>query len=156
MDDLLDINDLVLRDKHTERHILDIFAGVLKQCHAAIKQYNRVGVKTMDFEVPSYIYGKPRYDSNVLRNYLVYHLKDNGISVTVLSPNRLYISWKDEDLDLDKFLNRKSRIEQRSHDKIMGAPADHMTNIQLLRFRQERQRQLRRGPMEDIRSQAAH
>jgi hypothetical protein len=142
MDNVLDLNDLVRDDKQVEKHILKVFEDVLKQCHASIKQYNKVRVKTMEFEIPRYVYGKPLYDINVMRNYLIYHLTDNGLKVVPMSKNKLYISWREADLDIDKFVKRKTEAMERKQGRMFGEPADLVASIDTLKFRQERQRQL--------------
>jgi hypothetical protein len=155
MDNILDLNDLVRDDKQVEKHILNVFEGVLKQCHASIKQYNKVRVKTMEFEIPRYVYGKPLYDINVLRNYLIYHLTDNGLKVIPTDRNKLYISWREADLDIEKFVKRKTESMERKQGAMFGEPAELITNVNTLKFRQERQRQLMLERQERFDRQAA-
>jgi len=96
------------------------------------------------------ILGKPKYDVHVLRNYLVHHLRDNGLRVDILSDLVLYISWKETDIDLAKYLNRKTIIDNRAGNvyNINSCPVSVRPSgalkdqLDMLKFRQERQRKL--------------
>ena len=113
MDKILDIRELVKEDKKVEDVKLKIFADILSACHGLIRRYNAPPYrkKELVYQIPQFIYGKPRYNIDVLRNYLVYHLADNGLKVVALKDYQLYISWKETDINLD----RKSTRLNSSH-----------------------------------------
>ena len=113
MNQLLDIDELISENKKQESNRLDLFKTVLTQCHGLIKRHNKERIREMYYKIPAFIYGKPKYDMDVLRNYLVYHLEDNGLMVKIIDRYHLYVSWKESDIDLDKYMNRKSNIRNR-------------------------------------------
>lgn len=121
MNKLLNLEELLYNGKQRERNKLDIFESVLTQCHDTIKRYNKEDcARECTFKVPTYIFGKPVYDVDVLVNYLIHHLTDNGLYVQYLPDiGKLYISWKNEDIDENQYLKRKSLIESRTK-KIYG------------------------------------
>lgn len=145
MDQLLDIDGLVQENKRQESNRLGIFESVLVKCHSLIKRYNKNRIRDMEYTIPTFILGKPKFNMDILRNYLVHHLRDNGLKVEVLSPCLLYISWKEEDIDLSKYMHRKVLIDNRHSSLYMidsvSQPMDH-DRMNMLKFRQDKQRQL--------------
>lgn len=139
---VLDLTALVSDDKHIERHTLNTFKEILSACHELIKRYNKEQVKQMSYTVPSYQFGKPMYDVNVLTNYLLHHLADNGLYVYLAKSQEIFISWHDKDINIDKFLARKKCIQADHRNLITGMAAKPMNNIEALRLRQARQQQI--------------
>jgi hypothetical protein len=146
MNQLLDVDDLVQENKRQENNRLDVFENLLVQCHNLIKRHNKNRIREMEYTIPAFVLGKPKYNIDILRNYLVHHLRDNGLKVTILSPYHIYISWKEEDIDLSKFVHRKTLIDNRTSSLYMIDQVSHpridRSRIEMLKFRQEKQRQL--------------
>lgn len=122
MNKLLDLEQLIHENKGRERNQLHIFEGVLEHCHETITRYNREDrVRECTFSVPHMVLGKPMYDFDVLVNYLVHHLSDNGLYVEFWeSQDKLYISWRDEDINENQYLKRKALIEARQKPIMEG------------------------------------
>ena len=150
MNQILDIGELVQENKRQENNRMSVFEEVLRNCHSLIKRYNKQRIREIHYSIPPMILGKPKYDLHVLRNYLVHHLRDNGLRVDQLSDTVLYISWKETDIDLAKYLHRKTIIDNREGNvydinscptnvRPAGALKDQ---LDMLKFRQERQRKL--------------
>lgn len=116
MNKLLDLEEVVYENKKRERNRLAVFETVIDQCHAQIRRYNKEHkARTCLFSVPLVMPGRPPYDFDVLVNYLLYHLRDNGLHAQFMpETNQIYISWRDEDLDLEKYEQRRNRI-RNSH-----------------------------------------
>lgn len=114
MDRLLDLHTMINENKTREHQRLDIFKEILDQCHSQIRRFNRDHkVRECYFSIPIIKFGKPLYQLDVLVNYLLYHLHDNGLYAEYLKDrNQIYISWKDEDIDIDRYEQRKKRIKQ--------------------------------------------
>ena len=162
MDKILDIRELVKEDKRQEDVRLKIFSEILTGCHQLIRRYNAPPYrkKELVYQIPQFIYGKPRYDIDVLRNYLVYHLSDNGLKVVSLKEYQLYISWKETDINLAKFIKRRQTVRQQKPElevnkdcaradidepeTYLGRPDPRNSDsfINMLRFRQARQREI--------------
>jgi hypothetical protein len=157
MNELLDIGELVQENKRQESTKLSVFEEVLKRCHVLIKKYNKERIREMNYTIPHMILGKPKFDMSVLRNYLIYHLRDNGLKVEVLDNddpdcNVLYISWKETDIDLSKYLNRKTVINNRGTSIYnieqpslrLGKEQSSSKQLDMLKFRQEKQKEILR------------
>jgi len=146
MDTFLDIQELVKERRKHENGRLQIFKTVLQQCYNIIKRYNKEKIYEMDYKIPLFVLGCPKYDIDALKNYLLYHLKDNGLKVIVLKDGyTLYISWKETDIDLEKYLTRKRSMEQNLCMDQEGMPRQAKTeqvSLSTLKYRQEKQRQL--------------
>jgi len=152
MDKLLDIDALIGENKRQENNRLTLFEEILVQCHTLIRKNNRERIRDMYYTIPGFVFGKPKYNVDILRNYLVWHLKDNGLRVDVLDRYHLYISWKEVDIDLEKYMNRRTLIENRQNniymidlgDSIMKPTINDSTGdrFEMLKYRQERQKQI--------------
>ena len=149
MNELLDIGELVKENKRQESSRLSVFEEVLKKCHNVIKKYNKERIREMNYTLPHMILGKPKFDMNVLRNYLIHHLLDNGLKVKVITDDVLYISWKEIDIDLPKYLNRKTIIDNRNTSLYNIEQPNLSINrtpkqVDILKFRQDKQRDMLR------------
>jgi hypothetical protein len=163
MDKILDIRELVQEDKKCEDVKLKIFAEILTACHALIRRYNAPPYrkKELVYQIPQFIYGKPRYDIDVLRNYLIYHLSDNGLKVVALKDYQIYVSWKETDINLSKFIKRKQTVKMHRPElaeteecaAVKPTPRNSDSFINMLRFRQARQRQIQDERQERFRKQ---
>ena len=164
MNQLLDIDELISENKRQENNRLNLFESILTQCHALIKRNNKERIRDMHYKVPAFIYGKPKFDIDVLRNYLVHHLKDNGLRVDIIDRYHLYISWKETDIDINKYMRRKVDIQRRNNDLYMvdngtgplgnfSQSFNHLKNLphkptmsrfEQMKFRQDKQRQVQK------------
>lgn len=150
MDQLLDIDELIGENKRQEGNRLAVFQGILSQCINLIKKKNKERVREMYYSIPAFVFGKPKYNIDTLRNYLIYNLRDNGLRVDVMDPFNLYVSWKETDINLERYINRKTQIEnQHSNIYMLDRGPNHGTikrdnqeRYRMLKFRQERQREL--------------
>jgi hypothetical protein len=156
MEQLLDIDDLITENKRQENNRLSLFESMLTQCHKLIKKNNKERIREMNYTIPGFVFGTPKYNVDVLRNYIVWHLKDNGLRVDMLDRYHIYISWKETDIDLEKYMNRRTLIEN-SHSSIYmleRGPNDGLAGVQpainrekrsrfeMMKYRQERQKQI--------------
>lgn len=152
MDQLLDVDELIGENKRQEGNRLALFEGILVQCHKLIQKNNKERIRDMQYTIPGFVFGKPKYNVDVLRNYLVWHLRDNGLRVDVLDRHHLYISWKETDIDLERYMNRRALIENRHSsiymlDTVGPQLAPTVTRqtrdrFQMLKYRQERQKEI--------------
>ncbi len=114
MNKLLDLDEVVREGKRRDTQKLALFETILDQCHSQITRHNKEHrVKFCKFSVPLMVLGRPPYDFDVLINYLLYHLRDNGLYAEFLpDSNQIYISWHEDDMDLDKYQQRRDRIRR--------------------------------------------
>ena len=123
MNEILDLEDLMYENRRRERARIEVFQEILTNCHSKITRYNREHkVKNCFISVPVFIPGKPPYDYEVLINYLLYHLKDNGLHVRYLPHKKqLYISWDEKHIDLKRYEGRKQRINKEKYSDAYNA-----------------------------------
>ena len=147
MDQLLDIDELISENKRQENNRLSLFESILIQCHALIKRNNKDRIREMTYKIPAFIYGKPKFDIDVLRNYLIHHLRDNGLRVDIIDRYHIYVSWKETDIDLSRYMQRKTIIKRRNDssrvlDNGTGPLSSPSDRFELMKFRQNQQRLL--------------
>ena len=146
MNQLLDIDELISENKRQESNRLGLFESILIQCHALIKRNNKDRIREMTYKIPAFVYGKPKFDIDVLRNYLVHHLRDNGLKVDILDRYHIYVSWKETDIDLSRYMQRKTGIQSRHNssrgmlDNGTGPLTSPNDRYELMKFRQNKQR----------------
>jgi hypothetical protein len=146
MDTFLDIQSLVDERRKQENARLQTFKQILQQCFTQIKRYNKDKIYEMDFKIPMFVMGVPRYDVEALKNYLVHHLVENGLKVIILHDGyTLYISWKETDINLEQYLKKKKSLAT-SIFNVDGTPVtteqtDTVSPL-TMRFRQAKQQQL--------------
>ncbi len=112
MNTILDLDSLIHDTKSRERNKLAVFELVLLKCHKQIVRYAK-DHKSMEckFSIPITMFGFPPYNPVVLKNYLLCHLRDNGLAAEYIkSENKIHISWKPEDIDYSSYKKRESRI----------------------------------------------
>ena len=147
MDQLLDIDELISENKRQENNRLSLFESILVQCHALIKRNNKDRIREMTYKIPAFVYGKPKFDIDVLRNYLIHHLRDNGLRVDIIDRYHIYVSWKETDIDLSRYMQRKTVIKSRNDSSRMldngtGPLSSPNDRFELMKFRQNQQRLL--------------
>jgi hypothetical protein len=144
MDTFLDLQALVDERRKQENGRLKTFNTVLQQCFSQIKRYNKEKIYDMDFKIPLFIIGVPLYDVDAMRNYLLHHLTENGLKVIMLKDNlTLYISWKETDINIEKYMNKKNRIAMFNNDGMPTATETMATvSPSTMLYRQAKQQQI--------------
>lgn len=108
----LNLDELSVHHERVEENRIKIFDGILSKCHDKIKKYNREFKKQEClYSPPTFILGKPPYNYVDLVNYLITSLRKNGLRVDWLSDRQaIYISWKKNDIDIDKYHNQFTKL----------------------------------------------
>jgi len=121
MNKIIDLEALVHENKVREQNKLAIFEAVLDNCYSQIKRYNKeIRARECNFTVPLLVPGKPPYDFDILLRYLLYHLNDNGFYTQFMpESHQIYISWKEEDIDIDKYEQRRDRIKNSQAKSVL-------------------------------------
>lgn len=152
MDRLLDITELVAQNKSQEQIRLNIFESQLSTIHNLIKRRNANREREMIYTVPTMVMGKPKFDVDILRNYLYINLSDNGLKVDIQDRYHMYISWKETDINLGKYLQKKANLAQKHKSLYMEdmvAKPISQEQIDMLKFRRTKQQQIQRQTQED-------
>jgi|SRR3989344_3982179 len=146
MNELLDLESLIRSNRGRDTSKLDVFRDILKQCHQVIERYNREEhIRECFFSVPSFVFGKPPYDMQVLVNFLLHHLRDNGLFAEYLEEKqKIYISWRSEDIDENKYFNRKNQIDdRRRYNNATENIIDPERHHNVLKLQRAREREFR-------------
>ena len=152
MDRLLDIDELISENKRQENNRLCVFEGILLQCHKTIQKNNKERIRDMNYTIPAFVFGKPKYNIDVLRNYIVWHLLDNGLRADILDRHHIYISWKETDINIEKYMNRRTLVDNRHNSAYildrgpgsapLSAPEITRSRFEMIKYRQDRQKQI--------------
>jgi len=91
----IDMEELFERQKQRDKNRLDTYEILLDRIHTRIKLTARQrNEKWLFFQVPEFVFGRPKYNMEVCIGFLIEKLKENGFLVKYISPNVLIISWK--------------------------------------------------------------
>ena len=73
----------------------DAYNEILKECYSKVKTRNRLGYKTIEYKIPSILFGYPLYDINDLATFIIRKLQKGGFTVYVMQGSTsLLISWE--------------------------------------------------------------
>lgn len=103
----ISLNSLYEMKNKKEKSKNFIFDEIIEKCHIKIKRIANNGGLNIFFKIPPFIIGKPLYNINECKIYIINALKKNGLYVrTFTQPNEniIYISWNPIDLNIQKRL----------------------------------------------------
>jgi hypothetical protein len=144
-DTFINLEDLVKVNRKKEQNMLNLFKEILHKCHELIKNKNSIGYKHLIYDIPLLIFGKPKYDIIVLRNYLVHHLSNNGFYVEILGNGRsIYVNWDEKYIDLEKFYQTKKIYDDCNSRLLNGTAGPDNIDRRTMIFRQQQQRKQER------------
>jgi hypothetical protein len=117
---------------------LGVFLEVLNRCFTMIEKRAAEGKEWMVYHVPSFLTGKPIYDANELKHYLITKLLENGLGVWDNGPRSLTISWREQDINMNQYLKKESQtIQDYMEPNIEQSIDPVMTNMQARKERYE-------------------
>ena len=90
----LSIDDLYETTNSKNIKRIQYFDDILKKIHNRIKYYAKMEKMHCFYQIPEFIIGKPLYNINDLRDYIINSLKKNGFKLVYIDPNWLFISWE--------------------------------------------------------------
>lgn len=110
---ILNLESLLYENRSKVRNKMKIFESTLESCHAQIKRQNTEFKQSEClYSIPLFITGIPVDEMGHLRDFLLNSLRDNGLYCKYLSDtNQIYISWKEEDIDIARYFNLKKSID---------------------------------------------
>jgi len=91
---MLNINNLYSEFQKKQKGRFDTYQDVLLKCHRKIKLTASNLNTELYFKVPDYIFGKPLYDVNACREFIIQKLVYNGFFATHVGNSIIYISWQ--------------------------------------------------------------
>ena len=145
---ILNLESLIYEQKSRTRAKLNVFEHMLEQCHSQIKRYNsEFKLSECYYSIPLVITGIPACDMPNLINFLVYRLTENGLySKYVPETNQIYISWKEDDIDLNKYLILKKNVQEvinECNDQVIYT--NKKKDKQVKTYQYEREKQFQRN-----------
>lgn len=110
----LNLNDLYSPHIQKDKNKLNLYDNVYSKCILKIKKTNNE-LRQMEcfYRVPPYNFGGPIYNYDELKQYLLFKLLDNGLFAEYIDVETLYISWKPQDINKTKYLEKLNRM--RNH-----------------------------------------
>lgn len=132
----LNLDDLYSNHIKRDRNKLRFYEDIYMKCIAKVKKTNKE-LQKFDccYQVPAFVFGGPIYDYEELKKYLIFKLKNNGLLAECIDNNTIYISWKPEDINRQKYEksleNMKRQIDARyniSETKVNEKTIKHKKN----------------------------
>jgi hypothetical protein len=122
----LNIDELRKEERSSERNAKQIFKLILAKCHQKIRRTNKTtDYRMCYYEIPHFIPGYPVFDVEAARNFVYHQLLGNGLYVEPIGPSRLYISWKEDDINRDVYEYRSQKMVNKPNlYKIGVSPVD--------------------------------
>jgi len=116
----LNIKDLYTSAKKTELEKYKLFDSIIKKCHNRIK-LNADNKQTHCFyQIPPFIFGKPLYDIDELKEYVSKSLKLNGFEIKDYPNYYIYINW-----DITKPAVKENKKVKKKEDKSFRVIEDY-------------------------------
>ena|SRR3989338_11165628 len=109
----LDIMDLYQPLQKDREEMLKIYNQLLQSCHWQIRNVSQNRQQDCVISVPHFVAGAPPFDFGKVMTYLIQQLSRNGLLVVPVTDDQLYISWKPEDINYQRY--RASREEHQRY-----------------------------------------
>lgn len=93
-----------------------IFKLILARCHKHIKRINReTESRECRYSIPYFMPGYPAYKLRDAKEYLVTHLRENGLRADLLDGQDIYISWAPQEINHDIYQNKIDKMAERTN-----------------------------------------
>ena len=89
----LDINQLYNTSRQKKIKRYELYDGILQIIHKKIKKCADEEDLQCLYVIPEFILGKPMYNFNKLKQYIMESLTENGFFLECYGKNLLFISW---------------------------------------------------------------
>lgn len=98
MSNSINIVEIYKRVKHSKLNKNRYYARVLELCYNKVHAAYGTGYTCIMFEVPTFVFGLPKFDVNTCTAYIMNDLRNNGFVLFYFYPRNIYISWDPEDV----------------------------------------------------------
>ena len=107
----LNLEELYGVHKKKDVNKIEVYRRIYQKCQDKIKKTNdQLGKMECQFEVPTFLWGTPIYDYDDLKSYIIYRLRENGIThCYFMDQNNLYVSWRPEHIDKKRYRSAKRK-----------------------------------------------
>lgn len=110
----LDMLDHEARD--SQKINRQIFKLLLARCHKHIKRINReTESRECKYQVPYFLAGYPAYKLQDAKDYLVTHLRENGLRAEHLPGQYIYVSWAPTERNYQVYQSKVDKMAERTN-----------------------------------------
>lgn len=110
----LDLDELKLEERSTTKTQVKICKIILAKCHETIKRKNRESeLKQCVYEIPILIPGYPGYNFDVVQRYILDNLSQNGLYVSPIGNNKVFVSWQDNHINRQIYEYTAQKVTQK-------------------------------------------
>ena len=120
---LLNLEDLYYDQEKRTKNNNKVYDVIVNQCHRKIQKVNsKLKLFECYYQIPRIIHGYPLFDMERANAYLRKRLTKNGLLVYYLDERTLYLSWKPEDIDYERY--QKSLERETDKTKYQVKPVN--------------------------------
>lgn len=122
----LNLDKLREEERSTEKTRTKIYKLILSKCHSKIRKVNnKTDQRECFFDIPIFIPGYPVYSVLEAKAFVLSKLNHNGIYANDVGENRIYISWKPNDVNYDQYKVTSEKMMPRNNVYKVGiSPLD--------------------------------
>lgn len=122
----LNLDELRKEERSSDKNAKQIYKLILAKCHQKIRRTNKTtDYRMCYYEIPHFIPGYPVFDVEAACNFVYHQLLGNGLYVEPVGPSRLYISWKEQDINRDVYDYRSQKMVNKPNlYKVGVSPVD--------------------------------
>lgn len=107
----LNLELLRKEEKNSEKNKKQIYKLILSKCHKKIRRTNSTTeYRECFYDVPIFLPGYPVYSIESAKAFLFQQLSAGGLYVENREGPRIYISWRDEDVNLDLYYQQAKKM----------------------------------------------
>ena len=120
-DHLINIYSLPKQKTKREESRLKVYNRVLKMCHHRIETVSKAahGEPYTFFQIPTIVFGMPKFDSDSCCDYVMKKLSINGFKVMYMNANLIFISWLHVKFDPERERVMGEKIKEIDFPKLL-------------------------------------
>lgn len=122
----LNLDQLKKEERSLDKTRNKIYKLLLAKCHAKIKRTNQTTeFRECFFEIPIFLPGFPVYSVLDAKEFIINQLNLNGVLAADYGENKIYISWKIEDLNYNQYKTYSEKMVPKNNVYKVGvSPLD--------------------------------
>mgnify|MGYP000713542998 CR=1 FL=1 len=112
----LNIDKLREEERSTDRTRQKMYKLILAKCHSKIRRTNNSSeYRECFFDIPLFLPGFPVYSVKEATRFVIEQLQQNGIYAQQNGDTRIYISWKNEDVNYDQYKVQSEKMAPKNN-----------------------------------------
>jgi hypothetical protein len=93
------LKEVINLQKRQHSRYIDLKKQILNKLTEKITHLAKHGEMRCIYNVPSYVFGAPKYNVADVTTYLYYSFKKEGFCAVILSNDKLFVSWDINDIN---------------------------------------------------------